>query len=379
VQDISCELERAFSPRRDIAGDVVFQLVGSLTRHIGISISTRREEQKEEEERGGARCVFISLTIYERVKRSAHKSRSIRFSSEHALSARNEKSGQTRTRGGVAQSRSCLHTRVERRDRGPRAREIRDTPWLDVVRNETHAARPPLLGPRGIIYHDRRGRAGGNFVPLAAGESPRYSRPDIILLYLRSERGRVVYQQPSEPRFSPFTHLTPPFLALLLSLLFSRAFDAPFASPRPLRSSSLLGSTAVSFYRAALGNNIVLAGSNGGNVWPTFRAKGGQTSPEDAKGERAEPLCHAVFTERLLRFLHRLLLFSRVERLPPPIITTFAPTGADLSSRFAEGPRFDVERHARKRSRLLLSALLAPNVAAIIRARHENANFSLAF
>lgn len=101
--------------------------------------------------------------------------------------------------------------------------------------------------------------------------------------------------------------------------------------------------------------------------------KGGQTSPEDAKGEQAEPLCHAVFTERLFCFLYRLLLFSRVERLPPPIITTFAPTGADLSSRFAEGPPrgFDVERHARKRSRLLLSALLAPNVAAIIRTRHE--------
>lgn len=100
--------------------------------------------------------------------------------------------------------------------------------------------------------------------------------------------------------------------------------------------------------------------------------KGGQTSPEDAKGEQAEPLCHAVFTERLFCFLYRLLLFSRVERLPPPIITTFAPTGADLSSRFAEGLRgFDVERHARKRSRLLLSALLAPNVAAIIRTRHE--------
>ena len=65
--------------------------------------------------------------------------------------------------------------------------------------------------------------------------------------------------------------------------------------------------------------------------------KGGQTSPEDAKGEQAEPLCHAVFTERLFCFLYRLLLFSRVERLPPPIITTFAPTGADLSSRFAEG------------------------------------------
>lgn len=147
------------------------------------------------------------------------------------------------------------------------------------------------------------------------------------------------------PRFS---HTTFP-LSLSLLLFFS------------LRSSlSLFGSTAVSFYHAALGNNIVLAGSNGGNVWPTFRAKGGQTSPEDAKGEQAEPLCHAVFTERLFRFLHRLFLFSRVERLPPPIITTFAPTGADLSSRFAEGPRFDVERHARKRSRLLLSALLAP-------------------
>lgn len=67
--------------------------------------------------------------------------------------------------------------------------------------------------------------------------------------------------------------------------------------------------------------------------------RGGQTSPEDAKGEQAEPLCHAVFTERLFCFLYRLLLFSRVERLPPPIITTFAPTGADLSSRFAEGPQ----------------------------------------
>lgn len=112
----------------------------------------------------------------------------------------------------------------------------------------------------------------------------------------------------------------------------------------------------------------MLAGSNGGNVWPTFRAKGGQTSPEDAKGEQAEPLCHAVFTEHLFCFLRHLLLFSRVERLPPPIITTFAPTGADLSSRFVEGPRFDVERHARKRSRLLLSALLAPDAAASMRA-----------
>lgn len=117
------------------------------------------------------------------------------------------------------------------------------------------------------------------------------------------------------------------------------------------------------------------AGSNGGNVWPTLRAKGGQTSPEDAKGEQAEPLCHAVFTERLLCFLYRLLLFSCVERLPPPIITTFAPTGADLSSRFAEGTRFNVGRHARKRSWLLLSTLLALNAVAIIRARRENVHF----
>lgn len=57
---------------------------------------------------------------------------------------------------------------------------------------------------------------------------------------------------------------------------------------------------------------------------------------------RAEPLCHAVFTERLFLFL----LPFHVERLPPPIITTFAPTGDDLSSTVAEGPRFDVHRHA---------------------------------
>lgn len=96
--------------------------------------------------------------------------------------------------------------------------------------------------------------------------------------------------------------------------------------------------------RAVSGSNIVLAGSNGGNVWPTLRAKG-YAKLENAKGEQAEPLCHAVFTERLFFFLLLILLF-RVERLPPPIITTFAPTEADLSSTFAEGLRFDVERHA---------------------------------
>lgn len=145
--------------------------------------------------------------------------------------------------GGVARSRLCLYMRVESTGsptRSGSAREIRDTPSDRGARCGTkHAARPPLLGPRGIIYHDRRGRAGGNFVPaqpLAAGESPRYSRPDIILLYLQSERGRVVYQQPSEPRFSPFIHLTPhfsPSFSVSLSLLLLLA-----GVRRPFRFSS---------------------------------------------------------------------------------------------------------------------------------------------
>lgn len=70
----------------------------------------------------------------------------------------------------------------------------------------------------------------------------------------------------------------------------------------------------------------------------------GYTNSVDTKGEQAEPLCHTVFTDRLFFFL--LILLFRVERLPPPIITTFAPTEADLSFTFVEEPRFDVERHA---------------------------------
>lgn len=187
------------------------------------------------------------------------------------------------------------------------------------------------------------------------------------------------------------SHSLPLFL-LLPSLSLALACSAPLSLlPLDLFVSLLSSATAISFYRslrhsvprraqprhAAPGNNIVPAGSNGGNVWPTLRAKGGQTSPEDAKGEQAEPLCHAVFTERLLCFLYRLLLFSCVERLPPPIITTFAPTGADLSSRFAEGTQFNVGRHARKRSWLLLSTLLALDAVAIIKARRENVHFWL--
>ncbi|KAG7202228.1 hypothetical protein KM043_015899 [Ampulex compressa] len=80
----------------------------------------------------------------------------------------------------------------------------------------------------------------------------------------------------------------------------------------------------------------------------------GYTSPEDAKGERAEPLCHAVFTERLFFFLLPILLF-RAERLPPPIITTFAPTGADLSSRekvIGSGSNTETRRISKKRNEI---------------------------
>lgn len=38
--------------------------------------------------------------------------------------------------------------------------------------------------------------------------------------------------------------------------------------------------------------------------------------------------------------------FLLFQRLPPPIITTFAPTGADLSSTFVEGLRFRPPPHA---------------------------------
>ena len=156
------------------------------------------------------------------------------------------------------------------------------------------------------------------------------------------------------------------FYPLVSSPFFSNvspfAFSVSLAPPHVLLCSmpchTMLRHATASYAtprHAVSGNNIVLAGFNGGNVWPTLRAKGYANS-EDAKGEQAEPLCHAVFTERLFFFLLLLLLFlflfvvlraaCHVERLPPPIITTFAPTGADLSSTIVEGLRFDVERHA---------------------------------
>ena len=77
---------------------------------------------------------------------------------------------------------------------------------------------------------------------------------------------------------------------------FTQYAVAHHATPRQATPSHATPRHAVS------GNNIVLAGSNGGNVWPTLRAKGYANS-EDARGEQAEPLCHAVFTERLFFFL----------------------------------------------------------------------------
>ena len=163
----------------------------------------------------------------------------------------------------------------------------------------------------------------------------------------------------------PILFAPPSSASLSLSLSLSFPFPFPnfslslspflFCSRRVVLQYAMPYHTAPYYgtpRHAVSGNNIVLAGSNGGNVWPTLRAKGYANS-EDAKGEQAEPLCHAVFTERLFFFL-LLILHFHVERLPPPIITTFAPTGADLSSTFVEGLRFDVERHAYWHSSLFL-------------------------
>ena len=172
---------------------------------------------------------------------------------------------------------------------------------------------------------------------------------------------------PSYPNRSVVSLSSLRLLLPLLSLSLSLSFPFPFPnfslslSPFLFCSRRVVLQYAMPYHtapyygtprHAVSGNNIVLAGSNGGNVWPTLRAKGYANS-EDAKGEQAEPLCHAVFTERLFFFL-LLILHFHVERLPPPIITTFAPTGADLSSTFVEGLRFDVERHAYWHSSLFL-------------------------
>ena len=281
-------------------------------------------------------------------------------------------------------------------------------PWLEKCRDVESGpclCSPPLLGLRNVIYHGRRRRAGGNFVPtspLAARIAIQPTRYNFIIPAKWAQR--VVYQQSSVPvfylppilprLFLPFSLPAP----LLLTLVFSFRILSPFTLPTPtvllypypLCASFFRFSLSLSFpfpfpnfslslspflfcsrrvvlqyampyhtapyygtpRHAVSGNNIVLAGSNGGNVWPTLRAKGYANS-EDAKGEQAEPLCHAVFTERLFFFL-LLILHFHVERLPPPIITTFAPTGADLSSTFVEGLRFDVERHAYWHSSLFL-------------------------
>lgn len=183
--------------RRDIAGERRFPARRTFSRSRDINRHKYFNSPRCGRTRGGTRRVFISLTIYERVKKRAR------------IEAR--AFGAKRTGPGAASVAQPIGVRA------------RDSRYKAPMRDETRAARPPLLG---IIYHDRRGRAGGNFVPLAAGESSRYSRPDIILLYLRRERGRVVYQQPSEPRFSPFIHSTPRF-SLSSSPCSSRGRSTP--------------------------------------------------------------------------------------------------------------------------------------------------------
>lgn len=191
MQDVSCELERASSLRRDIAGDVVFQLVGPLARHIGISISKR----------GGARYVFISLGIYERVKRREKR----------AFRTETDVYRDPRCRGGV-----CIYeSRAKGKNSRTRsAREIRDTHVayrerlfgaLDVARCGPQNTRPArrFSGRAALFITTAAGAQAATLCRYSRSqpESPRYNRPDIILLYLRSEHGRVVYQ-PSESRFS---------------------------------------------------------------------------------------------------------------------------------------------------------------------------------
>lgn len=99
------------------------------------------------------------------------------------------------------------------------------------------------------------------------------------------------------------------------------------------------------------GNNIVLAGSNGGNVWPTLDGQKGTGTRRTAERVEHRP-SHSVTQFSLSASSSSSSssspppFFLLFQRLPPPIITTFAPTGADLSSTFVEGLRFRPPPHA---------------------------------
>lgn len=159
---------------------------------------------------------------------------------------------------------------------------------------------------RGIIYHDRRRRARRQLCAGPAARSQNRDTAGQISFYYTcgvSAEGSLSAAERA-PRVSLLLSSTR--LAVSHSFVLSRSplrtFDAPFTSPtRPSSSLLSLRVTAVSFSplcsaprraaprrarprHAAPGNNIVLAGSNGGNVWPTFRAKGGANQPRGRQG-----------------------------------------------------------------------------------------------
>lgn len=135
-------------------------------------------------------------------------------------------------------SRSCLHTRESRDAIGGSAR-FAIPRRLDVARNETHAARPPLLG----AYLSRPPWARRRQLCAARSRRiPRDTAGQISFYYTCGvERGRVVYQQPSEPRFSPFAYLTPPFSRSPSLPLGSRGRStSPLSPPRFSPTFSIL-------------------------------------------------------------------------------------------------------------------------------------------
>jgi len=223
--------------------------------------------------------------------------------------------------GGIetARDRSRAARAKERaRSLGSLAQRAERFWWLDVPRCREPSLSPlPLAGgctrrgdhtrvhaarPRAALFITTA--AGARAAQLCAGAAAARSRnrdtaDQISFYYTCAERvraRRVVYQQRA-PFPSHFRPLDSPFLTLSFSV------SAGLSRFLPRALSVRLTLSRFTAPRRA-GNNIVLAGSNGGNVWPTFRAKGGaKPAQRTPRVKQAEPLCHAVFTEHLFCFL----------------------------------------------------------------------------